>query len=165
MSDHGSDHPPSPPAAAGPPRSVGTAGYRSPSRGRNFRRRWGQSLRNPHNPQGTGTAAMAESSLGRHLKSHQYPRLCQFPPLGESPWMAYGSALFALCRLLPTQPLAHVPVAGHHPASTWRRKASRFPAQHGPRDPRLPPQKQGAWLSRYGDREGRTPGRRRPQLP
>src|SRR6266487_6469245 len=47
MSGHGSDHPPSPPDAAGPPRSFGTAGYRSPSGGQNFRNRWGQNFRNP----------------------------------------------------------------------------------------------------------------------
>ena len=37
MSGHGSDHPPSPPDAAGPPRSFGTTSYRSPSGGQNFR--------------------------------------------------------------------------------------------------------------------------------
>src|SRR5437867_1678808 len=48
MSGHGSDHPPLPPDAAGPPQSFGTARYRSPSGGQNFRKKWGQNFRNPH---------------------------------------------------------------------------------------------------------------------
>ena len=47
MSGHGSDHPPLPPDAAGPPQSFGTARYRSPSGGHIFRKGWGQNFRNP----------------------------------------------------------------------------------------------------------------------
>src|SRR5438552_886467 len=79
MSGHGSDHPPLPPDAAGPPQSFGTARYRSPSRGQNFRNSWGQNFRNPQHGLRTrmqpgrhaGSDIFVEAALAHEPREHR----------------------------------------------------------------------------------------------